>query len=582
MLSKILSFFKSEEDYDPSFIRLTRNILIFVLLVNIALIPLVTGLTGETSRNPRALITLSITLVLEAISFFYVLRGKIRMAKAVVPLALIAAVVVISFTSNGLKNGSITGLPIILVISAILLGKRSIYFVAPLTVAATILIAYYDLNQKIRYVPVGLDDAIILPILLIGCAGIIQLLTSRLNDSVLRARKSEELQRQENIELQDLRASLEERVNKRTAELDNANQNNEKRAKQFEAVAQVARAISSIQDLDSILPRITQVISEQFGHYHTGIFLLDENREFAILRAANSEGGRSMLKNMHKLLVGQTGIVGYVTATGQPRIVLDVGSDAVYFDNPYLPNTHSEIALPLRIAGQIIGALDVQSEASNAFTEDDIEVLSTLADQVSIAIQNARTLEEARKSLAEAQSAFGQLTQESWKVMRPETVGLGFQLSDHHRPSFGKPLEGSDIQEALTTGETIITKKNNKTSTLTIPIRLRNEVIGVMNLKTVGEVIISQDEIDIAEAISERLSLAIESATLLRTTQRRADIEKITTDISSKVSSSTRFETIVQTAAQELSRALGGEVIVQIEPIAMKMDSSLLINMLKL
>ncbi len=573
MLSKILSFFKSEEDYDPSFIRLTRNILIFVLLVNIALIPLVTGLTGETSRNPRALITLSITLVLEAISFFYVLRGKIRMAKAVVPLALIAAVVVISFTSNGLKNGSITGLPIILVISAILLGKRSIYFVAPLTVAATIFIAYYDLNQKIRYVPVGLDDAIILPILLIGCAGIIQLLTSRLNDSVLRARKSEELQRLENIELQDLRASLEERVNKRTAELDNANQNNEKRAKQFEAVAQVARAISSIQDLDSILPRITQVISEQFGHYHTGIFLLDENREFAILRAANSEGGRSMLKNMHKLLVGQTGIVGYVTATGQPRIVLDVGADAVYFDNPFLPNTHSEIALPLLIAGQIIGALDVQSETSNAFTEDDIEVLSTLADQVSIAIQNARTLEEARKSLAEAQSAFGQLTQESWKVMRPESVGLGFQLSDHIARRLETPLEGSDIQEALTTGETIITKKNNKTSTLTIPIRLRNDVIGVMNLKTAGEVVISQDEIDIAEAISERLSLAIESATLLRTTQRRADIEKITTDISSKVSSSTRFETILQTAAQELSRALGGEVIVQIEPIAMKMDS---------
>ena len=573
MLSKILSFFKSEEDYDPSFIRLTRNILIFVLLVNIALIPLVTGLTGETSRNPRALITLSITLVLEAISFFYVLRGKIRMAKAVVPLALIAAVVVISFTSNGLKNGSITGLPIILVISAILLGKRSIYLVAPLTVAATILIAYYDLNQKIRYVPVGLDDAIILPILLIGCAGIIQLLTSRLNDSVLRARKSEELQRLENIELQDLRASLEERVNKRTLELDTANHNNERRAKQFEAIAQVARAISSIQDLDSILPRITQVISEQFGHYHTGIFLLDENREFAILRAANSEGGRSMLKNMHKLLVGQTGIVGYVTATGQPRIVLDVGADAVYFDNPFLPNTHSEIALPLLIAGQIIGALDVQSETSNAFTEDDIEVLSTLADQVSIAIQNARTLEEARKSLAEAQSAFGQLTQESWKVMRPESVGLGFQLSDHIARRLETPLEGSDIQEALTTGETIITKKNNKTSTLTIPIRLRNDVIGVMNLKTAGEVVISQDEIDIAEAISERLSLAIESATLLRTTQRRADIEKITTDISSKVSSSTRFETILQTAAQELSRALGGEVIVQIEPIAMKMDS---------
>lgn len=573
MVSKVLDFFKDEQDTDPVFIRLTRNILVFVLFVNIALLPLVTGLAGETSRNPRALITLSITLVLEAISFYYVLHGKIRMAKAVVPLALIAAVVVISFTSNGLKNASITGLPIILVISAILLGKRSIFFVVPLTVGATLLIAYYDLKKQIPYVPVGLDDAIILPILLIGCAGIIQLLTSRLNDSVQRAQKSEEMQRLENVELEDLRASLEKRVIQRTLELDTANHNNERRAKQFEAIAQVTRAISSIQDLDSILPRITQVISEQFGHYHTGIFLLDDNREFAILRAANSEGGIGMLANKHKLLVGQTGIVGYVTATGQPRIALDVGTDAVYFDNPFLPNTHSEIALPLRIAGQVVGALDVQSEDSNAFTENDIDVLSTLADQVSIAIQNARTLEEARKSLAEAQSAFGQLTQESWKILRPETVGMGFHLSDQTAQRLKKPLEGSEIEQALTEGETVIITENERTSSLTIPIRLRNNVIGVMNLKTNGATIITQDEVDIAEAISARLSLAIETATLLRTTQRRADIEKITTDISAKVSSSTRFETILQTAAQELSRALGGEVIVQIEPIAMKMDS---------
>ena len=573
MLSNILEFFNDEEDNDPSFIRLTRNILGFVLFVNIALLPLVTGIAGETSRNPRALITLSITLILEAISYYYVLRGKIRMAKVIVPLALIAAVVVISLTSNGLKNASIAGLPIILVISAILLGKRSIYFVPPITVAAALLIAYFDLNGRIAYVPVGLDDAIILPILLIGCAGIIQLLTSRLNDSVQRARKSEEMQRLENLELEDLRASLEKRVNQRTFELDAANHNNEKRAKQFEAIAQVTRTISSIQNLDTILPRITQVISEQFGHYHTGIFMLDDTREHAILRAANSEGGLGMLANKHKLLIGQTGIVGYVTATGQPRIALDVGTDATYFDNPFLPNTHSEIALPLRIAGQVIGALDVQSEDSNAFTEGDIEVLSTLADQVSIAIQNARTLEEARKSLAEAQSAFGQVSQEAWKIMRPETVGVGYHLSEQTAQRLEKPLEGSEIEQALIEGETIIVTENEKTSSLTIPIRLRNNVIGVMSLKTNGDTIITQDEIDIAEAISARLSLAIETATLLRSTQRRADIEKITTDISAKVSSSTRFETILQTAAQELSRALGGEVIVQIEPIVMKMDS---------
>lgn len=573
MLSRIFDYFTDEDDKDPSFVRLTRNILFFVLFVNLAVLPLVTGIAGEGSRNPRALATLSITLILELISLFYVFRGRIRMAKLVVPVALLVAVTIIALTTNGLKNTALVGLPIILVISAILLGRRSNHLIVPLAILSVIVVAYYDLNREIQYVPAGIDDAIIIPVLLIGGAGIIQLLINRLNDSIQRAQKSEEIQKLENIELNDLRISLEKHVAQRTLELDIANRNNERRAKQFEAIAQVSRAISSIQGLDAILPRIAQLISEQFGHYHTGIFLIDEKREFAVLRAANSEGGKNMLENGHKLPVGQTGIVGYVTAAGRPRIALDVGADAVYFDNPFLPNTHSEIALPLRVTGQVVGALDVQSELSNAFTENDIEVLSTLADQVSIAIQNARTLEEARKSLAEAQSAFGQLTQESWKILRPETVALGFQLTDQTTKPLTTPIESPYIQEALHKGETVITTQGNKTSNLTIPIRLRNEIIGVLNLKPNDETIITQDEVDIAEAISERLSLAIETATLLRATQRRADIEKITTDISAKVSSSTRFETILQTAALELSRALGGEVIVQIEPIAMKMDT---------
>jgi GAF domain-containing protein len=338
----------------------------------------------------------------------------------------------------------------------------------------------------------------------------------------------------------------------------------------------VVRAVSSIQDPELLIPRIAQVISEQFGFYHTGIFLLDENRQYAVLRAANSEGGKRMLERGHKLQVGQTGIVGFVTATGQPRIALDVGTDAVFFDNPDLPNTRSEIALPLRSAGQIIGALDVQSTESNAFGQNDVETLTTLADQISIAINNTTILEESRKAFVESQGRFGDSILESWKVMQPETLGLGYQLVNSSIEPLKAPLEGIHIQEAMTQEKASITNAEDKSSNLAIPIRLRGKVIGVMNLRSRNDYLLTQDDADIAEAVSERLSLAIETATLLRTTQHRADIERITTDISSKISSSTRFETILQTAAQELSRALGGsDVIVQIEPAAMAlgMDS---------
>jgi GAF domain-containing protein len=572
MFSNIFDYFRDEEDNDPSFIRLTRNIVISVILVNIALLPLVSGQIGAGSRNPPAFIALSITLILEFISLFLTLRGNIYMAKIVVPFALIAAVTVISLNSNGLKNAAMVGLPVVLVISATLLGRRSLVLVTPIALVAVIIIAVVNLNSNIPFVPVGLDDAIVVPVLLIGCARVVHLLIGRLNESINRARTSEKMQKEENSELNELRALLEERVNARTAELDAANHFNLRRARQFEAVSQVNHAITSIQDLNTLLPRITQVISEQFNVYHTGIFLLDKNREFAVLRASNSEGGKKMLDRGHKLQVSQTGIVGFVTATGQPRIALDVGSDAAYFDNPDLPGTHSEIALPLRYAGQIIGALDVQSTEANAFGQDDVEVLITLANQVSATINNTQTIEGIKKTLVELQSASGESARESWNLMRPKSSGIGFQLINSTLSPLEQRLEGDYIQDAITKGTPTLSNGENTSSSLAIPLRLRGQVVGVMNLRARNQRKLTDDDADIAKAVIERLSLAIETATLLQATQHRADIERVTTDISSKISSSTRFETILQTAAQELSKALGGsDVLVQIEPISIEL-----------
>ena len=146
------------------------------------------------------------------------------------------------------------------------------------------------------------------------------------------------------------------------------NRRNERRARQFEAIAQVARVIATIQDLDTLLPRVTQVISQQFGFYHVGIFMWDENHEFAVLVAANSEGGQHMLKRGHKLGIGQTGIVGFVAATGTSRIALDVGADAVFFDNPDLPLTRSELALPYM--WQMASEWDVQAQRKCLSRED--------------------------------------------------------------------------------------------------------------------------------------------------------------------------------------------------------------------
>jgi len=174
----------------------------------------------------------------------------------------------------------------------------------------------------------------------------------------------------------------------------------ERRAVQLAAASEVARDATAILDVDQLLDETVHLISEQFGFYHVGVFTLDEWNRYAVLRAASSEGGRRMLERGHQLRVGEVGMVGYVAETGEPRIALDVGTDAVFFDNPDLPNTHSAMTLPLKVRGRVIGALDVQSTQSTAFSKDDVAVLQTMADQLATAIANARLFQDAR---AEAQ-----------------------------------------------------------------------------------------------------------------------------------------------------------------------------------
>jgi GAF domain-containing protein len=286
-------------------------------------------------------------------------------------------------------------------------------------------------------------------------------------------------------------------------------------------------------------------VSERFGFYHVGIFLLNENKKFAVLRAANSPGGQAMLQRQHKLEVGQIGIVGNVTASGTPRIALDTGADAVYFNNPDLPETHSEMALPLFVRGDVIGALDVQSTERNAFTSSDIFNLSILADQISIAIDNARLIEETQRSLAESQSIFREYLAEAWQSKTASNV-IGY---------YQTVTGGSVItKNAPNQVDPAVEDKN----TLSIPIDLRGQTIGALNiLLGKNKEGLTADQISIVRSIVERLGLALENARLFEETSSRASRERLVTDITTKIRATNNPQEMIKTAMEELKRALG-------------------------
>ncbi|RME51174.1 MAG: GAF domain-containing protein [Caldilineae bacterium] len=172
-----------------------------------------------------------------------------------------------------------------------------------------------------------------------------------------------------------------------------------RRATQLEVASEVARhATAILDDVDRLLDDTVHRISDKFGFYHAGIFLLDESRRFAVFQAASSAGGAQMLKEGHKLKVGEEGIVGYVASTGKARIAPDVGTDAVHYANPHLPDTRSEMALPLKVRNRVIGVLDVQSDQPNTFGQADIATLQILADQLANAIENARLYRELKQT----------------------------------------------------------------------------------------------------------------------------------------------------------------------------------------
>ncbi len=361
------------------------------------------------------------------------------------------------------------------------------------------------------------------------------------------------------LRLRETLDGLEQMVERRTTELRSANERNERRAKQFESIAHIARTISSTRDLDVLLSQITSAINREFGFYHIGIFLLDASKEYAILSAANSEGGKIMLERGHRLKVAETGLVGYVTGTGKPRIALDIGTDAIFFNNPDLPQTRSEVTLPLRVGEEIIGALDVQSTEQNAFSSEDINILSTLADQVSIAIQNAQQFEQTRQALSESEVLSRQFIQSGWQQFTKHRNLIGIRHTGT-RTSLLYKKNGKNEDRP----DESMSKIKARGTSLSLPIKLRGEVIGSVDVHAPDNRPWDQDELDIVTAIIERAAIAMENARLLAESQKRAAKERTIGEIASKISVQSDINELLKTAAQELGRTLpGAEIAIQ-------------------
>ena len=360
-----------------------------------------------------------------------------------------------------------------------------------------------------------------------------------------------------NRELETLTAQLEQRVDERTKELSRVTEATARRAAQLETIADVSQALSRLKDSHEILSVASQLISERLGFYHVGVFLVDQSKTNAILQAANSAGGQKMLERGHRLAFG-TGVVGFVAQTKRPRIALDVGADAVFFNNPDLPKTRSEIALPLLSDDKLIGVLDAQSLEPNAFSEDDFHTLGVLANQLTVALENMRLLSEARAATFQAETVYNEFIRTQWQRISEQMDYPGFRYNDG-RIELLEPDKGTSVA-APAGGAT-----DQRQGQITVPVKLRGETIGLLQVEARDLAKTWQaDEIGLIETVAERAAFALENARLFQDARRRAAKERMIAEATTRVSGSTNIENILQATAAELERVLGGsEVLIR-------------------
>ncbi|HNT22942.1 MAG TPA: GAF domain-containing protein [Anaerolineales bacterium] len=368
----------------------------------------------------------------------------------------------------------------------------------------------------------------------------------------------------------------------------------ERRVVQLQVASDVARDAASLQEVGPLLDRAVDLVRERFGFYHAGIFMVDIRHEYAVLKSATGEAGKQMVANGHKLKIGEVGIVGYVTKTGQPRIALDVGSDAVYFRNPLLPETRSEMALPLKTGGLVIGALDVQSKQPGAFDEGDVNILQTMADQLAVAIANARLFEATRRQLEEMAALravaatsseatsedelIERATQLVAEVFYPDNFGLvmldeGQQtLYPHHSYRIKQSLKPASfpvgqgiIGRVASTGKALRLEDVSQESgyvqidpltrsELCVPVKIGDQVIGVINAESSRTGAFSENDERLLVTFAGQLAIAFQKVRLFDAERRRvAELEALrqaSLRLSSNLDLQTLLEIILDRAIQ--------------------------------
>jgi GAF domain-containing protein len=346
--------------------------------------------------------------------------------------------------------------------------------------------------------------------------------------------------------------------------------NSQQTANLLAASTSIGQKMSQMLELNELLNAAVEIIRDRFAFYHVSIFLLDEESRYAHLTASTGDIGERMLARKHRLPVDATSVIGRVSQAAEVIVARDTEGESGHAFNELLPDTRSELAVPILDNEGMIGALDVQSRRPDAFTPLEIQALQVIASQLATAIRNARLFEdkehsirenkrlfiESETSLREIQRLNRQLTRQAWNdYLKMERRIGGVTLSGE---GFSNVAKWSDHMVDAGRRRRAITKENDGRRTIAIPIELRGEVIGAIEVETdaSGD---KDDTVDMIRAITQRLAVSLDNARLFEESQEATAQEQRVSEIVAQYQSANSVDDLLQITLEGLAETLGAE-----------------------
>jgi len=477
------------------------------------------------------------------LSYWLGRKGHVK-AAAYIPVTVVFLVMIASFFQVGLGHISTVGIAMVVAAAAMLIGVGAASIFVVLGIAVYIYSGWAQINGLIPtiYLP---EETIILDAIGLGLGLFVLVIFNWISGRELR--RSLQLERDLSSRIQIQSRELEEQVFQRTQSL-------QRKASQLETTSEIAKLSSEMVDPQVLMFHAVDLIQSRFDLYHASVFMLDETGNWANLVASTGDAGHKLLAQHFRLSVGSASIIGWVTANRILRVTQDVDEDPFYFKIPLLSETHSELAVPLIVGSRLLGVLDIQSIKRNSFTEDDIRAIRGIADELAIAVDNARLLKETQQQLEKYQTSYRDLGRQYWR--RISRAGHETTIRVGGRPD-REGVEGDfkTLDQAAQRRETVLSEDKLEIS---IPVNMRGEHIATIGArKMVENEYWSEDEIALLEVLTGQIALALESARQYSEEHRRVSELEVINRVSQAVSQHLRLDSLYRVVHAQINQVLG-------------------------